>query len=142
MLVLSSPASPAHPPGVTSRALASTSTTLYPLRPHLPLRRRLLLVPVLSARSRFWAGTVVWFAQAVSGAGRVISLGELTPRDHSPTSTFKHTRRLYQGHSLPHPNAVLPVASERPLPANYHQAWCGLTTFLFRLPLPRSPLRQ
>ncbi|KAI9429258.1 hypothetical protein H4582DRAFT_2105076 [Lactarius indigo] len=76
MLVLPSPASPAHPPGVTSRALASTSTTLYPLRPHLPLRRWLLIVPVLSAQSRIWAGKVVLFDQAVSGAGRVIPLGE------------------------------------------------------------------
>ena len=34
---------------------------------------------------------------------------------------------------LPHP-----VAGEPPLPASYHQARRGLTTFLFRLPLPTS----
>ena len=31
-----------------------------------------------------------------------------------------------------------PVAGEPPLPAHYHQARRGLTTFLFRLPLPPS----
>jgi hypothetical protein len=65
---------------------------------------------------------------------------ELTSRDHSATSTFIHTRRLYQGPGLPPSNAVLPnpIAGEPPLPAHYHQARRGLTTFLFRLPLPPS----
>ncbi len=41
---------------------------------------------------------------------------------------------------MPPSNAVLPhpVAGEPPFPANYHQARRGLTTFLFRLPLPPS----
>ena len=70
----------------------------------------------------------------------VSSPPELTSRDHSATSTFIHTRRLYQGPGLPPSNAVLPhpVAGGPPLPANYHQARRGLTTFLFRLPLPPS----
>jgi hypothetical protein len=65
---------------------------------------------------------------------------ELTSRDHSATSTFIHTRRLFQGPGLPPSNAVLahPVAGEPPLPAHYHQARRGLTTFLFRIPLPPS----
>ncbi|KAH9017290.1 hypothetical protein EDB84DRAFT_1566886 [Lactarius hengduanensis] len=70
----------------------------------------------------------------------LVAIEELTSRDHSATSTFIHTRRLYQGPGLPPSNAVLPhpVAGGPPLPANYHQARRGLTTFLFRLPLPPS----
>ncbi|KAH9050367.1 hypothetical protein EDB83DRAFT_2522522 [Lactarius deliciosus] len=70
----------------------------------------------------------------------LVAIEELTSRDHSATSTFIHTRRLYQGPGLPPSNAVLPhpVAGGPPLPTNYHQARRGLTTFLFRLPLPPS----
>ena len=65
---------------------------------------------------------------------------ELTSRDHSATSTFLHTRRLFQGPGLPPSNAVLPhpVAGEPPLLAHHHRARRGLTTFLFRLPLPHT----
>ena len=65
---------------------------------------------------------------------------ELTSRDHAATSTFLHIHRLFQGPGLPPSNAVLPhpVAGEPPLPAHYHRARRGLTTFLFRLPLPPS----
>ena len=65
---------------------------------------------------------------------------ELTSRDHAATSTFLNIHRLFQGPSLPPSNAVLPhpVAGEPPLPANHHRARRGLTTFLFRLPLPPS----
>jgi hypothetical protein len=65
---------------------------------------------------------------------------ELTSRDHAATSTFLHIHRLFQGPSLPPSNAVLPhpVAGEPPLPAHHHRARRGLTTFLFRLPLPPS----
>ena len=65
---------------------------------------------------------------------------ELTSRDHSATSTFLHIRRLFQGPGLPPSNAVLPqpVAGEPPLLAHHHRARRGLTTFLFRLPLPPS----
>lgn len=73
-------------------------------------------------------------------AVELVAIEELTSRDHSATSTFIHTRRLFQGPGLPPSNAVLahPVAGEPPLPAHYHQARRGLTTFLFRIPLPPS----
>ena len=65
---------------------------------------------------------------------------ELTSRDHSATSTFLHTHRIFQGPGLPPSNAVLPhpIAGEAPLPAHYHRARRGMTTFLFRFPLPPS----
>ncbi|KAI9452519.1 hypothetical protein F5148DRAFT_1289563 [Russula earlei] len=70
----------------------------------------------------------------------LVAVEELTSRDHSATSTFLHTRRLFQGPGLPPSNAVLPhpVAGEPPLPAHHHRARRGLTTFLFQLPLPPS----
>ena len=65
---------------------------------------------------------------------------ELTSRDHSATSTFFHTRRLFQGPGLPPSNSVHahPPAGASPLPTNYYYARKGMTTFLFRLPLPSS----
>ncbi|KAH8987440.1 hypothetical protein EDB92DRAFT_1126537 [Lactarius akahatsu] len=91
-------------------------------------------------------GKMVLESRADMGLGlgiilvELVAIEELTSRDHSATSTFIHTRRLYQGPGLPPSNAVLPhpVAGGPPLPANYHQARRGLTTFLFRLPLPPS----
>lgn len=70
----------------------------------------------------------------------LVAIEELTSRDHAATSTFLHIHRLFQGPSLPPSNAVLPhpVAGEPPLPAHHHRARRGLTTFLFRLPLPPS----
>ncbi|KAH9983300.1 hypothetical protein BJV77DRAFT_954521 [Russula vinacea] len=70
----------------------------------------------------------------------LVAIEELTSRDHSATSTFLHTRRLFQGPGLPPSNAVLPhpVAGEPPLLAHHHRARRGLTTFLFRLPLPHT----
>ncbi len=69
-----------------------------------------------------------------------MSFPELTSRDRAATSTFLHIHRLFQGPGLPPSNAVLPppVAGEPPLPAHHHRARRGLTTFLFRLPLPPS----
>ncbi|KAF4571021.1 hypothetical protein EYR36_001709 [Pleurotus pulmonarius] len=65
---------------------------------------------------------------------------ELTSRDHSATSTFLRSRRLFQGPGLPPSNAVQahPLPGDPPLPPHYHQARRGLTTFLFRIPLPSS----
>ncbi|GLB44770.1 hypothetical protein LshimejAT787_1801070 [Lyophyllum shimeji] len=65
---------------------------------------------------------------------------ELTSRDHSATSTFLHSRRLFQGPGLPPSNAVQahPLPGDPPLPPNYHQARRGISTFLFRIPLPSS----
>jgi len=63
---------------------------------------------------------------------------ELTSRDHSATSIFLHSQRLFQGPGLPPSNAVLPhpIPGELPLPQHYHQARRGHTTFFFRLPTP------
>lgn len=65
---------------------------------------------------------------------------ELTSRDHSATSTFLHTRRLFQGQGLPPSNSVHPYPNpgDPPLPSHYYHARRGITTFLFRLPLPLS----
>ncbi|KAF9500006.1 hypothetical protein BDN71DRAFT_1258120 [Pleurotus eryngii] len=65
---------------------------------------------------------------------------ELTSRDHSATSMFLRSRRLFQGPGLPPSNAVQahPLPGDPPLPPHYHQARRGLTTFLFRIPLPSS----
>lgn len=65
---------------------------------------------------------------------------ELTSRDHSATSTFLHTRRFFQGPGLPPSNAVQPhpLPGDPPVPTHYHTARRGITTFLFRLPLPAS----
>jgi hypothetical protein len=65
---------------------------------------------------------------------------ELTSRDHSATSTFLHSRRLFQGPGLPPSNAVqpYPLPGDPTLPRDYHQARRGLSTFLFRFPIPSS----
>ncbi|KAJ7503300.1 hypothetical protein B0H11DRAFT_2187766 [Mycena galericulata] len=69
----------------------------------------------------------------------LFAIQELTSRDHSATSTFLHSRRLFQGPGLPPSNAVLPYpAPGETLPPHYHQAKRGQSTFLFRFPLPSS----
>ncbi|KZT27204.1 hypothetical protein NEOLEDRAFT_162928 [Neolentinus lepideus HHB14362 ss-1] len=70
----------------------------------------------------------------------LFAIEELTSRDHSATSTFIRSKRLFQGHGLPPSNAVLPhpLPGEPPLPAHYHQARKGMTTYLFKFPLPPS----
>ncbi|KAI9001466.1 hypothetical protein BD414DRAFT_533215 [Trametes punicea] len=68
------------------------------------------------------------------------AIEELTSRDHSATSTFLHSRRLFQGPGLPPSNSVHPYPSpgDPPLPAHYYHARRGITTFLFQFPLPES----
>ncbi|TFY51911.1 hypothetical protein EVJ58_g10311, partial [Rhodofomes roseus] len=70
----------------------------------------------------------------------LFAVEELTSRDHSATSTFLHTRRLFQGQGLPPSNSVHPYPNpgDPPLPSHYYHARRGITTFLFRLPLPSS----
>ena len=67
-------------------------------------------------------------------------IAELTSPDHSATSTFLHSRRLFQGPGLPPSNAVRShvLDNEQPLPTNYHPARRGTTTFLFRFELPEA----
>ncbi|KAH7106604.1 hypothetical protein BKA62DRAFT_687630 [Auriculariales sp. MPI-PUGE-AT-0066] len=57
----------------------------------------------------------------------LIAVQELMSRDHSASSTFLHSRRLFQGPGLPPSNA---------LPQGYWPARKGTTTFLFRFPVP------
>ncbi|KIK82288.1 hypothetical protein PAXRUDRAFT_832297 [Paxillus rubicundulus Ve08.2h10] len=70
------------------------------------------------------------------------AIQEVNSRDHSATSTFIHSRRIFQGPGLPPSNAVHPDyvlgVDELPLPAHHHAARRGLTTFFFRFPLPQS----
>ncbi|KAF9557085.1 hypothetical protein CPC08DRAFT_67284 [Agrocybe pediades] len=70
----------------------------------------------------------------------LFAVQELTSRDHSATSTFLHSRRLFQGPGLPPSNAVqaYPQAGDPILPENYYQARKGRSTFLFRIPIPAS----
>ncbi|PCH42534.1 hypothetical protein WOLCODRAFT_163865 [Wolfiporia cocos MD-104 SS10] len=70
----------------------------------------------------------------------LFAVEELTSRDHSATSTFLHTRRLFQGPGLPPSNAVhpSPIPGEPPLPTHYYPGRRGITTFPFRLPTPGS----
>ncbi|KAI9067691.1 hypothetical protein FKP32DRAFT_1609263 [Trametes sanguinea] len=68
------------------------------------------------------------------------AIEELTSRDHSATSTFLQSRRLFQGPGLPPSNSVHPYPSpgDPPLPASYYHARRGITTFLFQFHLPES----
>ncbi|KAH9481910.1 hypothetical protein JR316_0006440 [Psilocybe cubensis] len=70
----------------------------------------------------------------------LFAVQELSSRDHSATSTFLHSRRLFQGPGLPPSNAVQahPMPGDPPLPQDYHQARRGRSTFLFRIPIPTS----
>lgn len=72
----------------------------------------------------------------------LFAIQEITSRDHSGTSTFIHSRRMFQGPGLPPSNAIQSdfdfPPGESPLPAHYYPARRGLTTFFFRFPLPSS----
>lgn len=65
---------------------------------------------------------------------------ELTSKYHAATSQFVDTRRLFQGPSLPPSNAVRPHVDPQDiqLPVDYYPARKGLTSFLFKLPLPSN----
>ncbi|EJD49816.1 hypothetical protein AURDEDRAFT_182893 [Auricularia subglabra TFB-10046 SS5] len=71
----------------------------------------------------------------------LIAVQELSSRDHHATSTFLHSRRMFQGPGLPPSNAV--EALPRPgdpvqMPQGYWPARRGTTTFFFRFPVPLS----
>ncbi|KAI0750053.1 hypothetical protein C8Q80DRAFT_1269833 [Daedaleopsis nitida] len=68
------------------------------------------------------------------------AIEELTSRDHSATSTFLQSKRLFQGPGLPPSNSVhpFPAPGDPPLPSTYYHARRGMTTFLFQFPLPES----
>ncbi|KAG6897315.1 hypothetical protein C0992_002491 [Termitomyces sp. T32_za158] len=95
---------------------------------------------------KFVAGKMEVECRADRGLGvstimvELFAVQELTSRDHSATSTFLHSRRLFQGPDLPPSNAVQahPLPGDPPYPPDYHQALRGISTFLFRIPLPSS----
>ncbi|CAE6479139.1 unnamed protein product [Rhizoctonia solani] len=66
----------------------------------------------------------------------LIAFQELNSRDHAATSTFIHTRRVFQGPGLPPSNAVLPEDEKGIFPPHHFPARRGITTFYFRFPLP------
>lgn len=65
---------------------------------------------------------------------------ELTSKYHAATSQFIDTRRLFQGPSLPPSNAVRPRLEHQDgvIPIDYYPARKGITSFLFKLPLPAN----
>ncbi|KAG6372199.1 hypothetical protein JVT61DRAFT_7992 [Boletus reticuloceps] len=67
---------------------------------------------------------------------------EINSGAHSATSTFIHSRRIFQGPGLPPSNAVYsdhaPSPDELPLPAHHYAARRGQTTFFFQFPVPES----
>ncbi|KEP52253.1 hypothetical protein V565_048020 [Rhizoctonia solani 123E] len=66
----------------------------------------------------------------------LIAFQELNSKDHAATSTFIHTRRVFQGPGLPPSNAVLPEDEKGILPPHHFPARRGITGFFFRFPLP------
>ncbi|KAG8678310.1 hypothetical protein FRC09_019943, partial [Ceratobasidium sp. 395] len=66
----------------------------------------------------------------------LMAIQELNSRDHAATSTFIHTRRLFQGPGLPPSNAVLGDDETGAFPAHHYPARRGITSFFFRFPLP------
>lgn len=72
----------------------------------------------------------------------LIIVQELNSGEHSATSTFIHSRRIFQGPGLPPSNAVYSDhtlgVGELPLPAHHHAARRGQTTFFFQFPVPAS----
>ena len=72
----------------------------------------------------------------------LIIVEEVNSGEHSATSTFIHSRRIFQGPGLPPSNAVysdhVPGAGEFPLAAHHYAARRGQTTFFFQFPLPAS----
>ncbi|CAE6429818.1 unnamed protein product [Rhizoctonia solani] len=66
----------------------------------------------------------------------LMAFQELNSRDHAATSTFIHTRRVFQGPGLPPSNAVLPEDEKGRFPPHHFPARRGITSFFFRFPLP------
>ncbi|QRV89819.1 structural constituent of cell wall [Ceratobasidium sp. AG-Ba] len=66
----------------------------------------------------------------------LMAIQELNSRDHAATSTFIHTRRIFQGPGLPPSNAVVAEDESGAFPPHHYPARRGITTFFFRFPLP------
>ncbi|QRW04019.1 arrestin [Ceratobasidium sp. AG-Ba] len=74
-------------------------------------------------------GTIMVELMAIQGM-------QLNSRDHAATSTFIHTRRIFQGPGLPPSNAVVAEDESGAFPPHHYPARRGITTFFFRFPLP------
>ncbi|KAH0833425.1 hypothetical protein J3R83DRAFT_12538 [Lanmaoa asiatica] len=70
------------------------------------------------------------------------AIQEVNSGEHSATSTFIHSRKIFQGLGLPPSNAVysdhISGTGELPLPAHHYASRRGQTTFFFQFPLPAS----
>ncbi|CAL1715767.1 unnamed protein product [Somion occarium] len=115
--------------------------------PHHPkVKVSLRLGEPLAVAGGLVTGKVEMECKADKGLGigvimvELFAIEELTSRDHSATSTFLHSRRIFQGPGLPPSNSVhpFPQPGDPPLPPNYYGARRGTTTFLFRFLLPPS----
>ncbi|KAG6828962.1 hypothetical protein H0H92_006144 [Tricholoma furcatifolium] len=113
---------------------------------HSKVKVSLILANPIFVAGKFVAGKMEMECRADQGLGigvmmvELFAVQELTSRDHTATSTFLHSRRLFQGPGLPPSNAVqaYPQPGDPPYPLDYHQARRGISTFLFRIPLPSS----
>ncbi|TFK21478.1 hypothetical protein FA15DRAFT_623931 [Coprinopsis marcescibilis] len=113
---------------------------------HSKVKVTVTLADPLFLAGDYVAGKVELECRADKGLGigvifvELFAIQELSSRNHSATSTFLHSKRLFQGPALPPSNAVYahPQPGYPSLPPNYWQARKGISTFLFRIPLPES----
>ncbi|KAF6745736.1 hypothetical protein DFP72DRAFT_924355 [Ephemerocybe angulata] len=113
---------------------------------HSKVKVSITLADRMFVAGGFIAGKVEMECRADKGLGigvimvELFANQELTSRDHSATSTFIHSKRIFQGPGLPPSNAVqaFPQPGSPVLPPHYHQARRGLSTFLFRIPIPEG----
>ncbi|GJJ08717.1 hypothetical protein Clacol_002936 [Clathrus columnatus] len=70
----------------------------------------------------------------------LLAMQGLNSRDHTATTTFVHSHRLFQGHGLPPSNAVYDHTNPQDpsFPPNYFPGRKGITTFFFKFPTPVS----
>ncbi|KAG6918440.1 hypothetical protein DXG01_014621 [Tephrocybe rancida] len=113
---------------------------------HSKVKVSITLANPIFVAGKYVAGKMEMECRADTGLGigimmvELFAVQELTSRDHTATSTFLHSRRLFQGPGLPPSNAVQahPMPGDPSYPRDYHQARRGISTFLFRIPLPSS----
>ncbi|TFK34549.1 hypothetical protein BDQ12DRAFT_656689 [Crucibulum laeve] len=115
--------------------------------PHHPkVKVTLLLADQTFVAGAHVSGKVEMECRADKGLGigvmmvELFAIQELTSRDHAASTTFLHSRRLFQGPGLPPSNAVQahPMPGDPQLPDGYYQARRGRSSFLFRIPVPSS----
>ncbi|KAH6901199.1 hypothetical protein BKA70DRAFT_1309744 [Coprinopsis sp. MPI-PUGE-AT-0042] len=113
---------------------------------HSKVKVGLTLADPVFVAGDYVAGKLELECRADKGLGvgvilvELFAIQELHSRDHSATSTFIHSKRVFQGPGLPPSNAVQahPQPGFPSLPPSYYQARRGLSTFLFRIPIPET----